>query len=559
MQQQRTPIVPWFLLVFWVLSSGLHAETPPQPVEIKITVLSGLKFDLTRFVVPPGAPVTIKFQNPDQMIHNFVITEPGARAEVVTAALALGADGPAKNFIPDSKKILWHTKALNPGEHTELSFTAPTREGVYPYVCTSMGHGFIMYGAMYVSTKALPPLASDPNVPPALVAVNDASDYSHTTLDHIVVSRTFLPDCSPAAIAVGLPGGQSYCFDAGLCRLRYAWKGGFVDNSAHWIGKGDSMGQVVGRIYYRAQPGAPIRIGDRSREPVTKWLGYEMVKGVPHFHYRLDQAEVTEWPEPLRGESGVVFHYEIDSHGAPVSLVTDPDGGATFGSSASGWKDGHLSLTAEQAKSFTVTLTERPGQEPLRYWSMNDLVFTNHTDPRPGVVGRAFTPGGTDGKKPQRLGAGIMTEALKHGATLMAWVKLDPPKTDKKSKAANPTGLQPIFSSGDENEGLLILAPEGDEQWHHVAVTLDGNGGYAIYVDAQPRGGSVPGEQLTTGKRSGLVRLPSVDSEISIGSIGDQIFLNGLLDELRIFDRVLPSEEIAKSYHHESAILAAAK
>ena len=244
---QRASLVPRVLLVLWVLSIGLRAETP-KPVEIKITVLTGLKFDLTRFVVEPSAQVTVHFQNPDQMIHNFVITEPGARTEVVTAALALGADGPAKNFIPDSKKILWHTKALNPGEHTELAFAAPSQEGVYPYVCTSMGHGFIMYGAMYVTTKPLPPLASDPNVPPALVAVNDASDYSHATLDHIVISRTFLPDCSPAAIAVGLPGGLSYCFDAGLCRLRYAWKGGFIDNNEHWIGKGDAMGEIVNMI-----------------------------------------------------------------------------------------------------------------------------------------------------------------------------------------------------------------------------------------------------------------------------------------------------------------------
>ena len=37
--------------------------------------------------------------------------------------------------------------------------------------------------------------------------------------------RTFMPGSSPAAIAVALPGGHAYCWDAGNCRLRYAWQG----------------------------------------------------------------------------------------------------------------------------------------------------------------------------------------------------------------------------------------------------------------------------------------------------------------------------------------------
>ena len=51
-------------------------------------------------------------------------------------------------------------EALNPGETQELKFKAPAEEGVYPYVCTFTGHGVVMYGAMYVTTKPLPPLES---------------------------------------------------------------------------------------------------------------------------------------------------------------------------------------------------------------------------------------------------------------------------------------------------------------------------------------------------------------------------------------------------------------
>ncbi|MBI3693948.1 MAG: c-type cytochrome, partial [Acidobacteria bacterium] len=44
-----------------------------------------------------------------------------------------------------------------------------------------------------------------------------------------IVIRWDMPEATPAAIADGMTGGISYCFDAGESRLRYAWRGGFVD------------------------------------------------------------------------------------------------------------------------------------------------------------------------------------------------------------------------------------------------------------------------------------------------------------------------------------------
>src|SRR5262249_29006001 len=41
------------------------------------------------------------------------------------------------------------SKLLQPRELQPLRFTAPTKPGVYPYVCTYPGHWRRMYGAMY--------------------------------------------------------------------------------------------------------------------------------------------------------------------------------------------------------------------------------------------------------------------------------------------------------------------------------------------------------------------------------------------------------------------------
>jgi hypothetical protein len=466
------------------------------------------------------------------MIHNLVITKPGARMEVVMAALALGADGPAKNFVPDSPKVLFHTRALNPGETQELKFNAPKEEGVYPYVCTFTGHGVVMYGAMYVTTKPLPPLEGDPNLPPVAAAIADASDHSHHALDKPVVSRTFLPDCGPAAIAVGLPGGQSYCFDAGLCRMRYAWRGGFVDNTEHWMGKGEAMGKVVGRIYYRAPDFAPIRIGSNA-QPTMRWRGYQMRDGYPQLEYTVDGALVRETARALTGASGLEFTYEIESGSRPVSYVTNPEGGASFTSSAGKWEKGVLSLTAVEAKHFTLKLTERPGVEPLLYLSMNDLVFANKKDPAPGVVGRAFTPGGTDGKPKGVLDTGIkLPDLVKTGGTIMLWWRATGEQAEAPILCAGPV---PLFKYNPAKVG------NGDSGWRHIALTIDEKGsqtflaGEAVTVEHQP----LTPEQL--------------DGPITVGSAADKLYFKGLIDELRIYDRVLPATEIKAIFDREAA------
>jgi plastocyanin len=500
-------------------------------VTVNVGVLPGLKFDPTRFAVAPGDHVTVLFHNGDEMIHNFVVTAPGQRLKVVAAGLALGADGPGRNFVPDLKEVLWSARALNPGENTELKFTAPTTEGIYPYVCTFPGHGFIMYGAMYVTRGSLPPLESDPNVPPVAATAAEARDGLLKVGTQPMVSRTFLPDCGPAAIAVGLPGGQSYCFDAGACRLRYAWKGGFVDNTDHWDGKGDLWSQVVGRIYYRAPAKPWLRLGTADHVPEARWHGYRLVHAYPEFMYTLDGVEVREQIHPRTGGGGLEISYGIASAPGPVYFVVDKDSGATFASSAGTWSGSVLTLTPAEAAHFTVTLTERPKFEPLGYWSMNDQFWSSETSTAPGVVGRAFTPGGL-GRTPQVLDSGIKTsELLPAGGTLMAWVKAN------AGADSGGAAVAPVLSAGPT---CVVPPPAMDGRWHHLVVTFGPHGASGrIYVDGSDRG------------ESGI-HLPAVDADFEIGSVGGH-FLAGLLDEVRIYDRVLPADEIEAIYRREAA------
>ena len=116
------------------------------------TIHHQMLYDRTKIVVEAGKRVSIILENDDIMPHNLVIVRPGAHEEIGTAAEAMAAmpDARAKGYVPKSNKILWATKLLQPGQKEKLSFVAPRKPGIYPYVCTYPGHWRRMFGAMVV-------------------------------------------------------------------------------------------------------------------------------------------------------------------------------------------------------------------------------------------------------------------------------------------------------------------------------------------------------------------------------------------------------------------------
>ena len=102
--------------------------------------------------VKAGKAVRLFFENPDLMLHNFVLLRPGSGEEVGALAdqMAGQADAAARAYVPDSPKVLYATGLVQPGAKAELKFKAPTTPGRYPYLCTFPGHWRIMQGEMVV-------------------------------------------------------------------------------------------------------------------------------------------------------------------------------------------------------------------------------------------------------------------------------------------------------------------------------------------------------------------------------------------------------------------------
>jgi len=358
------------LLLFCLSAPSTFGPEPQADIQtvakddmvIEIKAVAGLQFDAVRFVVLPGAHVTLRLNNVDDMSHNLLITAPGSREAVVRASLDMGASGPGQDYAPNLPEVLWSLPLLEPGASAFITFTAPEQEGVYPYVCTVPGHGSVMYGAMYVTNEALPPLAEDPNVPPRQAAASNTAAAPHPyPYQPPTVQRTFMPDASPAAVATWLTDDLSYCWDAGRSMLRYAWRGGFIENAAHWQGKGEEIAQVVGSVFYRNEAGFPLRIGSPDHVPDARFHGYRLHEGIPTYHYRIDGVDVFERITARPEGDGLIRTFEIDGLEESLWFATSKTDGVTYQASAGTWINGMLQLGPAQARRFTVTMIN---QEP---------------------------------------------------------------------------------------------------------------------------------------------------------------------------------------------------
>ncbi len=366
------------LLLVLPVKYAVCQVTPEPVITIDLKVLPGLQFDLVRFTVKPGAAIRLNFTNTDDMSHNLLITQPGARLNVVEAALRLEEKGPAMNYVPKSPQVLWAIPVVSPEQTRSLVFNAPARSGAYPYVCTFPGHGFVMYGVMYVNAEGkMPDLKADPNIPAsrqedhALAAdqhdMHKMQQPQKTLAQHPYIPvppylyRIFMDDAGPAAIAVSLPLELSYCWDAGACRLRYAWKGGFVDNTAIWKGHADAVAKVVGTIFYRDVTAYPLRIGKPDDIPVVDYKGYRLLNKYPEFHYTLNGIDVYELILPKEDGKGLIRKFRIPDAPKTVWFACGANNESESYEVSSGvWDKGKLKLSPQQASEFSVTITSYP-------------------------------------------------------------------------------------------------------------------------------------------------------------------------------------------------------
>lgn len=352
----------FLLLVAWY---GMRLEARGAAADsirtIPIAAVSGMQYDVVRFRVKPGETVTLSLENKDDMAHNLVITSPDAREAVVKAAQALGAKGPSQDFIPEADYVLWTIPVTYPGEKKSVTFQAPAKTGAYPYVCTYPGHGFLMYGVMYVGNddEALPDLATDPHVPEARRQKQQPARLHPYEISPPYWYRGFLEETSLASIAVHLPNQLSYCWDTELCQLRYAWEGEFLDNSDLWHGHKNAYAKILGTIFFRDQVISPIRFMDAETAPSVVYKGYNIRNRYPEFHYTVAGKDVYELIKEHPEKKGLIRTIRIPGATEPVWFLFGDASGVTYRFSAGVTQNGKVKLTAAEARNFTIQMIKK--------------------------------------------------------------------------------------------------------------------------------------------------------------------------------------------------------
>ena len=407
----------FFTIWLLVACPPLFCLPDAEAKKVRVGVKPGLQFDPKALHVRPGDEVELTFDNVDEMMHNFVLVQPDSRMEVVEAAIALGAEGPALHYVPKSEKVLAWTQVVLPGQKSVVRFKAPLKEGQYPYVCTFPGHGFVMHGILHVFEKVPKEMNLD-----GKELMEDSSEWGNFSNQvGAIVHRTFMPDSSPAAIAVNLPGGHSYCWDAGACRLRYGWRGGFIQKNGSF-GRWRTLPTIEGLVYFM-EDRFPFREKDRAL-PHVQFEGYRIIDGLPEFRYRAGNLKVSEYLAKLPGKSGLIRRFNIEGAANGIVWEIDPYSGVSYSFDKGKFSGSEWRLTEEEARSFQIHMQELPGKFPFLRLGMNDLAacYNRKGDLHPGALGQSWLMRGGKAVVPAQ-----QEVDFSNGAALSFWLKLSDP------------------------------------------------------------------------------------------------------------------------------------
>lgn len=188
---------------------------------------------------------------------------------------------------------------------------------------------------------------------PGKVKSGDMYGLDFKNLSGPVMQRIFLPDTSPASIAVSIDGQHSLCWDTVSCRMRYAWKGGFIDGFPYWQRNGSSYATVLGEIYYNAPKNTAAGLVTEPAKEAPKFKGYKLVNGLPVFHYSIGSMSVSE--SILSKGGNLVIQVKTSGNTSQISYPLGDLAKTEFSYSAGKIENGALVLTAKEAVEFELT------------------------------------------------------------------------------------------------------------------------------------------------------------------------------------------------------------
>ncbi|MGJ8633105.1 MAG: plastocyanin/azurin family copper-binding protein [Luteolibacter sp.] len=311
---------PILLISFLAFAGAAGAEPKVNGRPITIRAIEGLQFEPAQVKIDPGQTVIFRFINrdPSDQPHNLVIIKPGTLEEIQKASMEINPEAVARGYVPEHEAVIKATKLLEADKSQEFVFTAPEEPGVYQYVCTYPGHSFIMYGALYVGLRPVK-IEIDQNIPEFARDRMKRLEAAKKELVRPAVKRFFMEKAGPAAIAVALENEMNYCWDAGNCRLRYAWAGRFINTGDNSRSNGSWQSKISGKEFWNGG-GGELTYSIQSENPDAKpdFKGYTLIDGKPFFVYSIGKLKVTEFITSTSG--GLTVDMKISNATSPVRV-----------------------------------------------------------------------------------------------------------------------------------------------------------------------------------------------------------------------------------------------
>ncbi|MFV1995080.1 MAG: c-type cytochrome [Verrucomicrobiales bacterium] len=208
--------------------------------------------------------------------------------------------------------------------------------------------------------------------------------------DQARIQRVAMEDVSTRAISVGLPGGYNYLFDPSTFSVKKVWAGGFLNVASERTARGkgynriSDTGHLLGfeecllplgqsgpidqgyKDYLNNEADRMRRFVGEMRDPQVfsrkrsrdqaKFEGYTLSKtNAPTFLFSINGVQYKQRLE-FENSSRLRFYFETKGASQPVRFRIKEHLLKGVACSAGDFADGVLSIPADQAGKFTITL-----------------------------------------------------------------------------------------------------------------------------------------------------------------------------------------------------------
>jgi len=144
-----------FGLIALIGTGYSQSSSASEPREIDISANDTMKYDTTAITAAPGESLRVIFTNAgtipkDVMGHNWVLLNSGVDASAFASSASAFKD---TGYIPTGRSgdIIAKINLLGPRKSGEVVFNAPTKPGVYTFLCTFPAHYLAgMHGTLTV-------------------------------------------------------------------------------------------------------------------------------------------------------------------------------------------------------------------------------------------------------------------------------------------------------------------------------------------------------------------------------------------------------------------------